>query len=74
MLKYIEGGFIYGIPARDLTEKEVEEYGGEKFLIKTGLYEKVGEAKGRSVKNNAIAHTKTPLPNKTVKEEDNGRN
>lgn len=35
--KGIEG--IVGIPARDLTDEEVKQY-GEKALLDTGLYEK----------------------------------
>lgn len=39
MLKYnIGSGFIVGVPARDLSDEEVEKYGGEEFLIGTGLY------------------------------------
>lgn len=40
-LVYIGGGsFVPGIPARDLTPDEVKEYGGEKFLLSTGLYKR----------------------------------
>ena len=39
MLIYKGGGFIAGIPARNLTDEEVEKY-DEKELIKSGLYEK----------------------------------
>ena len=35
------GGAIGGIPARDLTEQEVNELGGAQQLIATGLYEDV---------------------------------
>ena len=40
MLKYIGDGFIVGIPARDLSDEEVEQLGGEKYLVRTGLYER----------------------------------
>lgn len=40
MLKYIGKGFIPGIPARDLNDDEVKKYGGVKFLVGTGLFEK----------------------------------
>ena len=40
MLKYIGKGFLPGIPARDLNDIEVQKYGGVKFLIGTGLFEK----------------------------------
>ena len=44
MLKYTGGGYNGTrpeIPVRDLTDKEAEEFGGEEFLVSTGLYEKV---------------------------------
>ena len=51
MMKYIgQGAFMVGIPARDLTDEEVEKYGGEKALLETGLYEKAGKEKAGSVK------------------------
>jgi hypothetical protein len=37
-LKYNRVGFIPGIPAKDLSDEEVEKYGGAHFLIGTGLY------------------------------------
>lgn len=40
MLIYVGNGFIPGIPARLLSDDEVKKYGGEKFLLSTGLYEK----------------------------------
>jgi len=41
MLKYIgNGAFIATVPARDLSDEEVKEHGGEEKLIATGLYEK----------------------------------
>jgi hypothetical protein len=39
MLKYNQKGFIPGIPARDLTDEEVKQF-GEKYLLSTRLYEK----------------------------------
>lgn len=43
MLKYIgrgvNGDFLPGIPARDLTTEEAEAHGGTEFLIATGLYQ-----------------------------------
>ena len=39
-MRYIGGGAsIPGIPARDLSEAEVEQYGGAAFLASTGIYE-----------------------------------
>ena len=40
MLIYTGGGFLPGVPARDLTDEEVKEHGGEQKLIASGLYEK----------------------------------
>jgi hypothetical protein len=41
MLKYIGiGEHKIGIPARDLSDEEVDQYGGEEYLIATGLYVK----------------------------------
>lgn len=37
-LKYVGGGFIPGVPARDLTAEEAESYGGAQSLIASGLY------------------------------------
>ena len=39
MLKYIGTGFLPGVPARDLSDAEVEQHGGEETLIASGLYE-----------------------------------
>ena len=44
MLKYSGSGFITGVPARDLTEDEVKQY-GERRLIASGLYYKPIEKK-----------------------------
>lgn len=38
MLIYIGQGFIPDIPARDLSVEEVKQYGGEKYLLSTGLW------------------------------------
>ena len=41
MLKYTGGGFVIGVPARDLTEKELNELGMDAdALVRTGLYKK----------------------------------
>jgi hypothetical protein len=40
-LKYIgQGSFLHGVPARDLSEAEAAQYGGEQKLIASGLYAK----------------------------------
>lgn len=42
MLKYVGKGFLLGVPARDLEEKEIGDYGVEREdLIKSGLYVEV---------------------------------
>lgn len=47
MLKYMGGGFVVGVPARNLTEKEIEALGVDPAaLVLTGLYKNVaGEVK-----------------------------
>ena len=32
-LRYVGTGFVVGVPARDLTAEEVEEYGGAEVLL-----------------------------------------
>ena len=39
------GGSLPNIPARDLTDEEVTQFGGEKILAATGLYEPIVPAK-----------------------------
>jgi hypothetical protein len=58
-LKYNGEGFLYGVPARDLTDEEVQKYGGEKLLLAAGIYTK---------------ETSKPEPKPVKKEADNGRN
>ncbi len=41
-LKGIEG--LTNIPARDLSDEEVTQFGGEKTLIASGCYEKPAQA------------------------------
>lgn len=51
MLRYVgEGKAIIGIPARDLRDEEVKEYGGEDFLVGTGLYEKMEDEGSKAVR------------------------
>lgn len=40
MLIYLGGGYLKGIPARNLTKEEVKECGGVKKLVDSGLYAK----------------------------------
>ena len=44
-LKYIGNSFLPGVPARDLSDEEAAQYGGEKELVASGLYEKVEATK-----------------------------
>lgn len=46
-LKYIGQSFLPGVPARDLTAEEVEEHGGAKALIASGLYVEEKPAAGK---------------------------
>jgi uncharacterized membrane protein len=63
MLKYTGKGFLYGIPARDLTEEEAEKIeGGIQFLLSTGLWVKE-ERKAPSDK----MEPKPKIENKEVK-------
>lgn len=43
MMRWNGKGFIPGIPARDLTDAEVEQH-GEKVLLASGLYDVVKPA------------------------------
>lgn len=43
-LKYLGGGFLVGVPSRDLTEEEARIY-GESWLIASGLYKKIRKPK-----------------------------
>jgi len=37
-LIYIGNSFIVGVPAKNIKASDVEKYGGEKYLLDTGLY------------------------------------
>ena len=37
MLKYLGGGFLRGVPARDLEDFEVRKF-GYSYLVRSGLY------------------------------------
>lgn len=55
MWKYRGGGFIPGVPARDLTSEEASRF-GEQLLEASGLYErpkKSGSMKPRPSENKA---------------------
>lgn len=38
MLRYMGGGFMVGIPARDMNEQEAARYGGVDMLVATRLW------------------------------------
>lgn len=59
MLKYNGKGYIPGIPARDLTDDEVEKYGGEDELLKLGIYEKPKAQTGKKGKRNYTLKAET---------------
>jgi hypothetical protein len=47
-MKYKGNGFYVGVPARDLSAEEVEQY-GKAFLLALGLYEEVKPPKPKRV-------------------------
>lgn len=51
MLIYQGGGFLPGVPARDLAEEDVKLYGGEHFLLATGLWKRQAARRGREGKD-----------------------
>lgn len=57
-LKYLGNAFLPGVPARDLTEAEVEQYGGVAALVASGVYAEDSDK---------------PVAKKETKEADNGR-
>ena len=54
MLVFNGKGFIPGIPARDLSEAEVKKYGGVKYLLSLGIYEKPAKKKKFEIKKEEI--------------------
>jgi hypothetical protein len=66
MLKYIEGsGFLPGIPARNLSDEEVAQFGGERKLISSGCYRRPSQPKlypGGS-QNKALTGSKLEVKN-----------
>ncbi len=43
-MRYLGGGFLVGVPSRDLTEEEARIY-GESWLVASGLYKKIRKPK-----------------------------
>lgn len=54
-------GFVMGVPAKDLTDQEVEWYGGEEYLLSLGIYEKVDN----KPKERPSADRRSRLPEET---------
>ena len=53
MLKYVGNGSLADIPARDLTDDEVKQF-GESFLLSTGLYVKVEVKQSKTLHENKL--------------------
>ncbi len=49
-LKYMGGGFVPGVPARDLTDAEARQY-GERGLVASGLYRAVSKSRRPAAEN-----------------------
>ncbi len=69
MLKYVgRGASLPGVPARDLSDEEVKQY-DEKFLLRTGLYERPREA--RAGKDNDLGPGKvSPVRQAVIQDTD----
>lgn len=67
-LKCTGKGFLRGVPRRNLNDKEVEQYGGEDFLLSTRLYFKEtfvfdkSKAAGYSLDKGINKATENPYP------------
>ena len=70
MLKYIGGGFLRGVPARDLKDDEVRRFGFS-YLVRSGLYVPMNIAE---VKGLNVVVRKPARKSKRIKENNNGRN
>jgi len=57
-MKYIGGGFLQGVPARDLTEEEVRQYGKSR-LLQSGLYIEDAPKVSRKFKRSEAAEAVT---------------
>lgn len=69
-LTYVgKGTWLPGVPARDLTNDEVKEHGGEAALIATGLYAlPIAEAEAIAEEAPAVAVAVEPTKWKKDKE------
>jgi hypothetical protein len=66
-LKFVGAGFLPGVPARDLGEDEVEQYGGAAALIASGLYEEATEQEFRQQPFEKADRTPSKAPNTAAK-------
>ena len=48
ILKYIGKGVVPPYPAKDLTQRDVDRFGGKNTLLATGLYQEVKAPKKKS--------------------------
>lgn len=53
-LIYNGGGYLIGIPARDLSDEEARQF-GRKYLLESGLYSEPVKAKPRPAENKLAA-------------------
>lgn len=58
MLIYKGGGYLVGVPARNLTDEEVKEYGKDR-LLKSGLYVEDAPKASRKYKRSEAAEAVT---------------
>lgn len=58
MLRYIGGGYLVGVPARNLTDEEIKEYGKDR-LLKSGLYVEDAPKASRKYKRSEAAEAVT---------------
>ena len=58
MLIYKGGGYLVGVPARNLTDKEVEQYGKDR-LLQSGLYIEDAPKASRKFKRSEAAEAVT---------------
>ena len=52
MLIYVGKSYLHGVPARNLTDEEVEQY-GKSWLLSTGLYKE--QSKPKAAENKAAS-------------------
>ncbi len=68
MLRYAGGGFLPGVPARDLTDEEVRAH-GESFLIASGFYLRVEHKAAHGGRSNKAVTPAAPAAGEKAEEE-----